>query len=56
MSESLSEFLFNAAQDMRSLALRAPDIGNELRRLADDLESEALQLRQQERGKSEDAT
>ena len=55
MKENLSEFLFNAAREMRDLALRAPDISNELRRLADDVESEAVQLRQQGRGQSEDA-
>ena len=55
MSESLSDVLLNAAQDVRSLAHCAPDIGNELRRFAGDLESEAPQLRQRERGKSEDA-
>src|SRR5207248_4196232 len=42
MKENLSEFLFNAAREMRNLALRAPDIGNELRRFADDLENEAV--------------
>ena len=55
MKENLSEFLFNAAREMRDLALRAPDIGNELRRLSDEVESEAVQLRQRGRGQSEDA-
>jgi hypothetical protein len=55
MRESLSEFLFSAAQEMRRLALRAPDIGNELRRFADDLESEAVELRKRDQGPDEDA-
>ena len=55
MRESLSEFLFRAAQEMRRLALRAPDIGNELRRFADDLESEAVELRKRDQGRGEDA-
>ena len=54
MKENLSEFLFHAAREMRNLALRAPDIGNELRRFADDLESEAVQQRQHSREQSDD--
>ena len=33
-------FLREAAASLRNLALRAPDIANELRRFADDLEQE----------------
>jgi len=54
MKENLSEFLFNAAREMRDLVLHAPDIGNELRRFADDLESEAVKLRQHDREQSDD--
>jgi len=34
-------FLRDAAASLRDLALRAPDIANELRRFADDLDAEA---------------
>jgi hypothetical protein len=34
-------FLRDAAASLRDLALRAPDIANELRRFADDLDEEA---------------
>jgi hypothetical protein len=41
MSKSLSVWLREAADYVRDLALRAPEIANELRRLADDLEEAA---------------
>ena len=41
MQENLPVFLREAAASLRNLALRAPDIANELRRFADDLEQEA---------------
>ena len=40
MQENLPVFLRDAAASLRNLALRAPDIANELRRFADDLEQE----------------
>jgi len=41
MRKYLSEFLHEAADSLRDLALRAPDIAGELRRFAEDLEQEA---------------
>jgi len=41
MQKSLIAFLRDAADSLRELALRTPDIANELRRFADDLEREA---------------
>ena len=41
--KDLSVFLLEAAQLLRKLALRAPDISNELRRLAEELEFDAAQ-------------
>ena len=41
MQENLSVFLHGAAASLRDLALRAPDIANELRSFANDLEQEA---------------
>jgi len=41
MPENLSMFLHGAAASLRDLALRAPDIANELRRFADELEEAA---------------
>src|SRR5690242_14766683 len=41
MPEKLSEFLRNAAACLRELALRAPDIANELRRFAGELDEDA---------------
>ena len=43
MPKNLSVFLREAAESLRELALRAPDIANELRRFADELEEEADQ-------------
>jgi hypothetical protein len=42
--KDLSVFLLEAAHLLRKLALRAPDISNELRRLAEELEFDAAQL------------
>ena len=42
--KDLSVFLLEAAQLLRKLALRAPDISNELRRLAEELELDAVHL------------
>ena len=41
MQKSLIAFLREAADSLRELALRTPDIANELRRFAGDLEREA---------------
>ena len=41
MQENLSMFLHGAAASLRDLALRAPEIANELRRFADELEEAA---------------
>ena len=41
--KDLSVFLLEAAHLLRKLALRAPDISNELRRLAEELEFDAAQ-------------
>jgi hypothetical protein len=41
MQENLPTFLRDAAASLRNFALRAPDIANELRRFADDLEQQA---------------
>jgi hypothetical protein len=42
--KDLSVFLLEAAQLLRELAFRAPDISNELRRLAEEVEFDAVQL------------
>jgi hypothetical protein len=41
MQKNLPTFLRDAAASLRDLALRAPEIANQLRRFADDLEQEA---------------
>ena len=41
MQENLSMFLHGAAASLRDLAVRAPEIANELRRFADELEEAA---------------
>jgi len=41
MPKSVTEFLRESAASLRDLALRAPEIANELRRFADELEQEA---------------
>ena len=44
MRKNLTEFLQDKADSLRDLAKRAPDIANELRRFADDLEQEATRV------------
>ena len=41
MRKDVTMFLRDAAASLRDLALRAPDIANELRRFVDDLGEEA---------------
>ena len=41
MPKNLTQFLREAAASLRDLALRAPDIANGLRRLAEELEQDA---------------
>ena len=41
MQKNLTVFFREAAESLRDLALRAPEIANELRRFAEDLEREA---------------
>jgi hypothetical protein len=45
MKDSLPTYLLDAADRLRKLALRAPDIAHELRSFADELEQEAVQAR-----------
>ena len=54
MPKSLSVFLREAADRMRDLALRAPEIANELRRLADDLEQGADRATREDRSWEDD--
>jgi hypothetical protein len=49
MRKNLSEFLREAADSLRDLALRAPDIAGELRRFADDLEEQAQRATRDDR-------
>ena len=37
-------FLLDRAEELRQIALEAPEIGNELRRVADELEARAAKL------------
>ena len=53
--KKLTEFLRVAAASLRDLALRAPDIANELRRFADDLEQEAQRAARDERPRNNNA-
>ena len=55
MEKSLPVFLREAADAMRVIALSAPDIANELRRFADDLEQEAQQAERNNRSQRGDA-
>jgi hypothetical protein len=55
MQENLPVFLREAAASLRNLALRAPDIANELRRFADDLEQEADAAERNTRPSRDDA-
>jgi hypothetical protein len=49
MPKTVSEFFRDAAASLRDLALRAPDIANDLRRFADDLEEEARRAARDDR-------
>ena len=55
MPKGLSVFLREAADCMRDLALRVPEIANELRRLADDLEEAAGSAIGEDRSWEDDA-
>jgi len=55
MPKNLSEFLREAAASLRDFALRAPDVANELRRFADDLEQEAQRAARDERPRNNNA-
>ena len=50
MSEEIA-FLRNAAEELRALALTAPEVASELRRTADELEAKAAELSRQRRGR-----
>ena len=50
-----TEFLSEAAASLRDLALRAPDIANELRRFADDLEQGVQRAARDERPRNNNA-
>lgn len=49
MAENYSKFLEEAAEELRSLAGRAPDIAGKLRRFADDLDRMASGVRPPDR-------
>lgn len=55
MRGNLPAFFRDAAASLRNLALRAPDIANELRRFADDLEQEAERAERNTRRSRDDA-
>ena len=55
MRKNLSAFLRDAANCLRDLALQAPYISNELRRLAEEVEREAEQAERDGRRWGEDA-
>jgi hypothetical protein len=55
MPKNLSVFLREAANCLRDLALRAPDIANELRRLAEELEQDAERASYRGSPREEDA-
>jgi hypothetical protein len=55
MPKNLSVFLLEAAERLRELALRAPDISNELRRLADEVELDAVQLGRKDQSREDAA-
>jgi hypothetical protein len=55
MPKNLIAFFREAAASLRDLALRAPDIANELRRFADDLEQQAEQAQRNRRPQRDDA-
>ena len=53
MPENYSKFLEEAAEELRWLAGRAPDITRELRRFADDLDRMASGVRRPDRTSTE---
>jgi hypothetical protein len=55
MQKNLTVFLRESAESLRDLALRAPDIANELRRFAHDLERQAEQPHRNHRTSEDDA-
>ena len=55
MRKNLSAFLRDAAKCLRDLSLQAPDISNDLRRLAYEVEHEAEQAERDGRRWGEDA-
>jgi hypothetical protein len=55
MQKNLPVWLREAADCLRDLAARAPDIANELRRFADDLEEAAERAERGARPKRDDA-
>ena len=50
MNEEIA-FLLNAAEELRALALTAPEVASELRRTADKLEARAAELSRHGRGR-----
>jgi hypothetical protein len=50
MNEEIA-FLLNAAEELRALALTAPEVASELRRTADELEARAAELSRHGRGR-----
>ena len=50
MDEEIA-FLLHAAEELRALALTAPEVASELRRTADELEARAAELSRQGRGR-----
>jgi len=50
MNEEIA-FLLNAAEELRALALTAPEGASELRRTADELEARAAELSRHGRGR-----
>jgi len=55
VEKTLPVLLRETAACLRDLALRAPDIANELRRFADDLEQRAVQAERDTRSAKDDA-
>jgi len=53
MPENYSKFLEEVAEDLRSLAARAPDIASELRRFADDLDGIVAEVGRRDDASSE---
>jgi ABC-type transporter Mla subunit MlaD len=55
MPKNLNTFLREAAASLRDLAQCAPDVANELRRFADDLEQQAEQAERNRRPQRDNA-